>query len=231
MKPLLLSVLATAALHLTAAAQDLKRDLEAFTALAVNTGLDVTIMKADRYALEVTGDAAALAELKIDSKPGTFGIGFEDNASRRLSGAQMNSVRATVYTKTLDRVVANGGAEVRSPDTWSADDFKVVTNGGAELAIAVDADAVDLLANGGSEIKIEGRADRLKVNANGGSEVNAAGLAAERVDVMANGGSGVRVTAAENLRVMANGSADVTYGGAVTEVDVRSNGGSSITRQ
>ena len=230
MKFFLTLILATAALALSAQT-DLKRDLEAFTSLAVNYGLDVTIVKANRYALEVTGDAAALRELKVESKPGILGISFEDDAHQRLSGAQMNSVRVTVYTKTLDRVVANGGAEVRSPDTWSADDFKVVTNGGAELAIAVDADAVDLLANGGSEIKIEGRADRLKVKANGGSEVNAAGLAAERVDVMANGGSGVRVTAAENLRVMANGSADVTYGGAVTEVDVRSNGGSSITRQ
>ncbi len=229
MKAFLTLVLATAVLALSAQ-NDLNRELVAFTSVAVNYGLDVTVVKADRYALTVTGDAAALSELKIENKPGIFGITFEDNANQRLSSSQLKSVKVTVYTKTLEHVVANGGAEVRSADTWQADKFKVVINGGAELTLVVDTDNLDLLANGGSEINCSGNAKVLKITANGGAEVNAADLRADDAQVMANGGSGVRVQADQSLKVTANGNADITYAGKATKLDVRSNGGSSITR-
>ncbi len=231
MKALLLStVLATAALFVLAQSNS-TRDLQAFTSVAVNSGIDLTIVRSDRYALEVTGDAEALEELKIDNDPGIFGISFRDNARDRLTSDQRNSVKATVYTKTLERVVANGGAEVRSADTWQANEFRVIANGGAELTLAVDTDQLDLLANGGAEIECSGRTENLKVNANGGAEINAADLRATDAEVMANGGSGVRVHADERLKVTANGNADITYAGKVTDVDVRSNGGSSVKRQ
>lgn len=228
MKSLLMTALLLTA---AAASAQLARDLEPFDALAVNAGIEAEIKRGDRHRIELTGDAEALDALEIDNEGGSLGLGFEDGAYRRLSGQQRGSVRAVVYTPSLERVVVNGGATVGSEVTWASDDFRVVANGGSELTLALDIDGeVKLVVNGGSDVRLSGAAERLKLNVNGGSEVNASALMSQRADVMANGSSQAMVHADAGLKVMANGNSDVQYTGNVTSADVRTNGGSSVSR-
>ena len=227
----LLTLLASVSV-LVAAAQ-VARDLSAFDALAVNEGIHAEVRQADAHRLEVTGDAEALRALEIENEDGALSLGFEEGAARRLSDRQRSSVRATVYTQALKRVVANGGAVVESEHTWATDDFRVVANGGGDVRLALRArEDVRVVANGGADVLLTGEARGLNLVVNGGAEVDATGLDCGEVEVVANGGGEAGVRAARRLKVRANGGAEVKYVGDVPAdgVDVRSNGQSEVTR-
>lgn len=229
MNYLLSLALLTAAIG--ASAQDLTRDLEPFTGLAVNSGIQATVEQADRHRLVVTGDPEALAALEIEQEDGHLGLGFEDERWDRLTAEQRRSVRATVYVEALERVVVNGGAAIRSAHTWRSGFFRAVANGGGELELRVEAsDGVKVVANGGSEVHLAGATDELDVQGNGSAVVDASGLASRRAKVMSNGGSEVSVSADERLKVMANGGSEVSYTGAVPDAQVVSIGGSKVSR-
>ena len=223
--------LALLAAALTAHAQDLTRELGAFTALAVNSGIQATVQQSDRHRVVLAGDAEALAAVEIEYEGASLSLSFEDGAYGRLSAAQRSSVRATVYTKALERVVVNGGARVSSDVTWRTGFLRVVANGGGELDLRVEAsDGVKLVANGGADVRLAGTTAEFSLNVNGGADVDASALDARRAEVMANGGAEAEVQAQERLKVMANGNSEVRYTGGVTDAEVRANGGSSVRR-
>ena len=224
---LTLALLTSAAM----AAAQIDRDLEPFTALAVNAGINATVVESDGYRLEVTGDRAALDALEIENRGGSLGLGFDDGAAGRLSAEQRSSVRATVHTPRLESAVVNGGGVLESEATWRGEGFRAVANGGAELRLAVEVSGkVSVVANGGAGVRLSGSADEFALNVNGGAEVDASGMAAESVKVMANGGSRAEVQANATLSGMANGQSRVTYRGRAPRADVRTNGGSSVAR-
>ena len=229
MKPLL--TLALLAMPFLATAQDLTRDLDAFTALAVNSGIQATVERSDRHRVVITGDAEALSELKIENSGGSLALSFRDGATGRLSAKQRSSVRATVYARALERVAVNGGARLSSEETWRTGFLRVAANGGGALDLRAEAsDGIKVIANGGADVRLAGTTAELSLNVNGGAEVDASALDAGRAEVMANGGAEAAVRARERLKVMANGHAEVRYTGAVTSPEVRMNGGASVRR-
>ena len=227
---LTLLTLVSVLLAATALAQDISRELGTFTGLGVNAGIKATVVRADRYHVDVTGDADALKELKIEVKGGTLSLGYEDNAWKRTSSRAMNSVRATVYVPALSSVAVNGGAHVDSEDTWRGSSLKVVGNGGGQVDLKIDVDKAEIVVNGGSHLDLSGAANTVDANANGGGQVRAAKLVATTVRANANGGGVIRVEATDAITANANGGGQIVYTGAATEVSSSTNGGGRVSK-
>ena len=229
----LLLAAALAAGTLTLAAQStLKRELPDFDRVAVNHGIEVLLVRGDAHRVELRGDAEVLREVVTRVKGNALELTFEDDAWRRMSQAQRNgTVRATVTMPRLRGAVVNGGAEVLSEESWTADEVKIVANGGADLALQLDADELVVVANGGADVRLRGSAKSATFTVNGGADVAAGDLIAEDVAVSANGGADIEVHASRRLKANANGSADVVYRGGATDVKVNTNGGADVTKR
>ena len=218
------------ALSATAFAQDISRDLGTFTGLSVNAGIKTTVVQADRYHVDVTGDADALKELKIEVKGNTLSLGYEDGAWKRTNNRSMNSVRATVYVPTLSSVMVNGGAQIDSKDTWKGSALKVVGNGGGSVDLKIAIEKAEITVNGGSHLNLSGTAADVEASANGGGQVNAADLVAATVRASANGGGVIRVEATDAITANANGGGRIVYSGNATKVSSSTNGGGSVSK-
>ena len=230
MRLLLTAALATASL-LLAAQNTETRDVKAFSRVAVNYGIDATVVRGDAPGLTLEGDADLLADLRTYVEGGTLKFEYDQSIWDRLTARLSDgAVRATITTPRLYGVVANGGAEVRSAEEWPADAFNVVANGGADVELKIRAIEAKVVANGGADVTLSGTARRADILANGGSDVRARGLTCQRVEAKANGAAEITVHADERLEASANGGSDIRYYGDATDVDVRSNGGSGVER-
>ena len=204
------------------------REYSSFEGVAVNSGIAVELVRGNAHGISLEGPAAAIAELEIELDGDILKIGYRDDANLRFRGKYPRGVSGTVTLATLDRVIANGGAEVESAATWAVDGFKLLANGGAEVALNLEGRSAKVTANGGAEIELSGRLEQLEVMINGGAELTAGDLVTEEVKVSANGGSEVFVHATRSLKVNANGASEITYAGGIKNVDVNTNGASTV---
>ncbi len=214
----------------TALAQDISRDLETFTGLNVNAGIKTTVVQGNRYHVDVTGDAEALKELKIEVKGGTLSLGYESNAWKRTSSRKMNTVRATVYVPMLKSVMVNGGAQIDSKDTWKGSAMKVTGNGGGGVDLKLAVDKAEITVNGGSQLELSGTAGDVEASANGGGRISASNLVAKTVRASANGGGVIRVEATDAITANANGGGQIVYTGSATKVNKSTNGGGRVSK-
>lgn len=214
----------------SAFAQDLHRDLSAFTGLSINAGIKTTAVQADRYAVDITGDAEALKHLKIEVKGNTLSLGYEDGAWKNINNRAMNSVRATVYVPTLASVMVNGGAHVDSEDTWKGGALQITGNGGGQVDLKIAVATAVVTVNGGAHLNLSGTAGSVEANANGGGHVRAADLVAQSVRATANGGGQIWVQASDAITASANGGGQVVYSGSAAKVSSTTNGGGRVSK-
>lgn len=230
MKALLLSVCVAVAGTLVAQSTQ-TRTPGTFNRISVNNNIDATIVRGSDYSVELSGRAELVEAVKTEIDGNTLKLEYDRDLYESFKGLwKDNTIKAVITLPALTGVVANGGADVTSAEAWRADEFSVIANGGADIDINVQTVNAKIIANGGADVRIGGKVKSLKVTANGGADVEARDFAAEDVDITANGGADVSVHADNTLKARANGSADITYYGNASQVDVKSNGGADIER-
>jgi len=202
-----------------------------FEVVAINYGIDANIKKGDAHAVQIEADQTVLDVIQVTVEGETLKITFDQKDWNRLSkSARRKGITASISTPSLTGVLANGGSDVVSSDTWVADSFKATCNGGADLKLIIDVKDLVLVANGGADLYIKGSARKAKMTANGGADIEAENLIVESAEVIANGAGDISVNASKSLKARANGGSDIEYYGTATKIDVRSNGGSDIDR-
>jgi len=199
--------------------------------VGINYGIDANIVKGSNHAVTIEADQSILDVVQVLVEGDNLKITFDQKDWNRIKkSALRKGIKATITTPMLNGVLANGGSDVVSKDTWKSDAFKATANGGADLTLCLEVDNLTLVANGGADIFIKGSARKAKMTANGGADIEAENLIVEVADVTANGAGDISVNASKTLKARANGGSDIEYYGTATKIDVRSNGGSDINR-
>jgi len=200
-----------------------------FSSLVVNSGIEVTLLYGEEYAVSISAPPALLERVEVKQTTKTLALNIKSGVSM---GARDESgrIQATITLPRLVAVTANAGARISSDYTWQMHAFKIMSNGGAQISLSLDADRLDATTNGGAKLILAGQANEVKLRANGGASISAFDFTCEQVQVIANGGANVKLNVTDKITGTANGGGTITYRGDPTEENISKNGGGTVKR-
>lgn len=224
-------LLASLLLTLTVFGQSKSFSPGAFDMVAINYGIEAVIKKGNEHAVTIEADQTVLDVVEVTVEGDQLKISFDQKDWNRLSKSSLRKgIQVMITTPALSGVLANGGSDVVSEDTWKGESFTATSNGGADLTLIVEVETIKVIANGGADIYISGSARKAKMVANGGADIEAKDFMTEVAEVTANGAGDISLNVSKSLKARANGGSDIEYYGNASKVDVRSTGGSDIDR-
>lgn len=198
-----------------------ERDVEDFTAVALETSGDVVIELGDTPALTITAGERVLDRLTSDVRDGVLVLG-----SDRPGWGSDGRVDYHVVVTDLEAVHVRGSGDVDA-EAATSDGLEVVVEGSGDVEVAdVDVDALQVRIEGSGDVELAGRAARQAVSVAGSGNYRGSGLTSEDATVSIEGSGDVEVDVTGSLGVTVQGSGVVTHtGGAEVEQDVQGSGG------
>lgn len=200
--------------------------LQKFNAVKVYDRISITLVKADKNILVVTGKDKE--DVSIAESKGTLKIKM--NMREFLSG---NHIEATLYfTEDLSLIDANENAKIISKATIKSSDLEIKAQEAGIIALELATDYVTVKSTTGSEITLSGTSKVQDVSVNTGGKVFNKNLDTKEttVTVLAGGHADILATDAAVARVKAGGSItiygnpksldqDDTFGGTIKLMD------------
>jgi len=233
MKKMFLSLITV--ISLSAGAQDKviadanaqKRNLTAgFTGITVSDGVDLYLTQGNEESVAVSAaEEKYMERFKTEVVDGVLkiyydykGINWAPNDKRKL--------KAYVSFKTLDKLHASGGADVKVQGDLNAGDISFKFTSGSSFNGKITAKQLTVEQNSGSGITISGTAAKLKVEVTSGAIFKGYDLAVDYCEAKATSGGGVRITINKELNAKANSGGGIKYKGeaVIKELDVNSGG-------
>jgi hypothetical protein len=216
--------LVAALLSTAAVARGEDRDVPAFSAVHISSGMKASIDVGRQRSVHIEADADVLPLVETVVEDGTLQVRF-----KRHGGwfHVEHAVRLTITTPELNGVGASGGSIVKAVFT-RGDRADVEASGGSEItARGIDAAEVDVQASGGSVLTLDGSADKISLQLSGGSQLHGGDFSTRDASVHGSGGSEANLKASGKLRGSLSGGSQLhVSGGASTSVST--SGGSEV---
>jgi hypothetical protein len=206
------------------------RDLTGFNAVAVGSGIDLTLRQGEPFRVEVSAPDGELAKIVTEVRGNTLDIRRErSGVFGWWGGGDSGSVSVTL--PAIVAVTASGGSDVRAEGTLSGTNLELVASGGSDLTVDIAVTTLEITASGGSDVDVSGSARTASVQSSGGSDLNASRLAVDEADVHSSGGSDLSIEVREKLVANASGGSDINYSGQPRDVEINSSGGGGVRQR
>jgi len=204
-----------------------KRTLtESFTGISVSDGIDLYLSQGGEESVAVSAsDEKYMERFKTEVENGVLKIYF-DNKGIKWATNDKRKLKAWVSFKTLEKLHASGGADVKIEGEITADNLDIKFSSGSALNGKLKASSLTVEQNSGSGINISGSANKISVEVSSGAVFKGYDLAVDYCDAKASSGGGIRLTINKELSAKANSGGGVRYKGTavIKEVDVNSGG-------
>jgi hypothetical protein len=197
-----------------------------FTGIDVSNGIDLYLTQGNEESVAVSAsDEKYMERFKTVVENGTLKI-YYDNKGINLTGNDKRKLRAYVSFKTLEKLHASAGADVKIKGSLDAADMDIKFTSGASFNGKVRAKGLTVEQNSGSSINISGSAEKIKVDVSSGAVFKSYDLDVDYCDAKASSGGLIRVTINKELTAKANSGGGVKYRGdaVIKEIDVNSGG-------
>jgi Putative auto-transporter adhesin, head GIN domain len=188
--------------------------LETFTGLVVSGSIAVTMEPGETERALISYGKVQEDEISIEVREGKLYLRVLNRQENRR-----DTVRATLFYKTLNRVNASHGAQVVIKQTLNGESITADLDDEAFLSIKVQAGYFEGLAHERSIIEVSGQADKIEIGAYTGSTVRGLDLIAKEGRVNAHVGGRAAVNVSETLKSRASTGGDVRYKGKPKETD------------
>ena len=201
-----------------------------FSAIDVSNGVDLYLTQGNEESVAVSAsDEKYMERFKTVVENGTLKI-YYDNKGINLTGNDKRKLRAYVSFKTLEKLHASAGADVKIQGSLDLADLDVKFTSGASFNGKVKAKALTVEQNSGSSINISGSAEKIKVDVSSGAIFKSYDLTVDYCDAKASSGGSVRVTINKELSAKANSGGGVKYKGDAVIKEINVNSGGSVKK-
>ena len=237
MKKLLFSLFTLLCLH--SFAQDItindanaeKRNLTApFNAISVSDGIELLLTQGNEESVAVSAsDPKYMERFKTEVTDGTLKI-YYDSKTMVWNRNEKRRLRAYVSFKTLEKLKASSGSDVKTKSVLTVDKLLLSFTSGAQFTGELNAGDVEVSQNSGSEINASGKAKSLKVDLSSGAIFKGFDLSADFCDAKATSGGEVRISVNKELSAKANSGGGIKYKGEGVLKDINVNSGGSVKK-
>jgi hypothetical protein len=205
------------------------RNVSGFHAIEVSGGINLYLSNGDEAVAVSANDKEVRDRIKTEVKDGVLKIYYDWKAMKfNLKGT---SLKAYVSFKSLDRLSASGGSDVKAEGTIKSDKLNLHLSGGSDFNGRVEVVTLAIDQSGGSDANLSGTATDLRINASGGSDFSGYDLASDNCVIQASGGSDIDITVNKELYAEASGASDVNWKGKATVKGAHASGAGSVSHR
>ncbi|MGG9960934.1 head GIN domain-containing protein [Ferruginibacter sp. SUN106] len=208
-----------------------KRTLNAsFTGISVSDGVDLYLTQDNEESVAVSAaEEKYMERFKTVVEDGILKIYF-DNKGINWAVNDKRKLKAYVSFKTLEKLHASGGADVKIQGSLDVTNLEVKFTSGSSFSGKLKASELTVEQNSGSSINISGSAEKIKVDVSSGAIFKSYDLSVNYCDAKASSGGGVRITINKELSAKANSGGGVKYKGDAVIKDINVNSGGSVKK-
>ena len=216
------------------------RKVGEFKGIEVSNAIALYLSQGREPALAISAEENA-SNVKTEVVNGILKIYVEGNFLKKWSrGDKM--VKAYDTVKNIERIIANGGSQIRITDKITSPDLKISLNGASNLKGEIQSDVLRMDFSGASSstatlncktIRIDlsgastgsftGNADNLDIDVSGASNLKAYDLVTAICSAEASGASSVKVNVTKEFKKLeASGASSIHYKGNANAKNVES---------
>ncbi|MEO7307714.1 MAG: head GIN domain-containing protein [Ferruginibacter sp.] len=200
-----------------------------FTAISVSSGIELYMTQGNEESVAVSAsDQKHLDRLMTEVVNGTLKIYYDNKGMSWKSGNR--KLKAYVSFKTLVKLSASGGSEVKVNGSINGEKLDLDVDSGSQFTGAINAKQLSAEVSSGAEVNVSGKADKLTVDVSSGAEFDGYDFATDYCDAEASSGATVHVTINRELSAKASSGADIRYKGAALIRDIKISGGGAVKR-
>jgi hypothetical protein len=183
----------------------------AFTSVIFDGAYEVELIQGKEESLTVIADEEDIDELKAEIEQGKLRI-------HTKSSLELSKFIIILKFKTLEMVEFNGGLKLKSKQDLKFSNMKIKINGGADIALKLTAESLDLELSGGTNGEIKGTVNKLDLVLNGAGRIVTDELTAKDVKVQINGAGYATVFASNSIDATIAGVGSIEYTGKPAKV-------------
>ncbi len=203
---------------------------ESFSTISVTDGVELYLTQGSEESLAISAsDAKYLERYKTEVTNGVLKI-YYDNKGINWTGNEKRNLKAYVSFKTLQKINASGGAQVKMKSVLKGEKMECTFTSGSKFSGEVGVTELDVVQNSGSVFEITGNAGNLKVEVSSGASFKGYDLVTDYCDAKATSGGGVRINVNKELTVKANSGGGIHYRGNGVIRDMNVNSGGSVKK-
>ena len=208
-------------------ANAVKRTLSSgFNAIKVSDGIDLMLTQGSEESLAVSAsEPKYLEKLKSEIVDGTLKI-YYDNAGMIWNSNEKRKLKAYVSFKTLEKLQASSGANVKSSTILHVSKLELKFSSGALFSSELNITQLTASQDSGAEINITGKTSELTVEASSGALFKGYELVSDYCKAKASSGGSIRINVEKELNAKASSGGGIRYKGSavIKEVDISSGG-------
>lgn len=205
------------------------RNISGFHAIEVSSGINLYLSNGEEAVAVSARDKEVRDHIVTEVKDGVLKIYYDSKGLKfSLKG---NSMKAYVSFKTLDKLGASGGSDVKMEGALKSNTLKIAVSGGSDLSAKVEVGSLMLDQSGGSDVDLTGTVTDMKIEASGGSDFSGYNLVCDNCVIHASGGSDVNITVNKEFYAEASGASDVNWKGNAEVKGAHASGAGSISHK
>lgn len=208
-----------------------KRSVGSFHGVDISTGIELVLTRGNAEEVAVSAATPEFRDKIVTRvENGILKIHYETKTGSINRKNETKGLKAWVSYKSIDRLYATTGAEVRIEGVLAATTLDMKANTGAEITGKVDIGTLKLDQNTGSKVSLSGKAAKLEVEGSTGSKFAGDDLSTTASEVRVSTGARITVNADKELQVKASTGGNVRYRGNAGIREIRTNTGGTVSR-
>lgn len=180
---------------------------EPFGAVKTTSGWNVELIKSDAERIVVRTEENLTSIFQYEIEDGELRIFNKENIGKSKSRT------VKIYYKSLSKIRASSGSELRSSEVFEQKDLTLSASSGAELKLHVKTENCTASTSSGGEMELYGTSVNFLGHSSSGSELDAKKLKTKKSDVKASSGASIKVNAIESLTANTSSGGDIDYSG------------------
>jgi hypothetical protein len=206
------------------------RSISGFHGIDVATGITLYLSEGNTEQVAVSADKTGHRDkIVTEVENGILRIHYKTKTGSVNKMKESKNLKAYVSYKTLDKLCATTGAEVKINGVLKGVSFDMKANTGALIDGDIAIENLMLDQNTGSRVTLSGKATTLKAGGSTGSKLMGEGLLTAICHVNVNTGAKVWIQAEKELQAKASTGAQVRYKGAASVKEIKTNTGGEVS--
>jgi hypothetical protein len=188
-------------------------DLNNFTEIDISHAVDLKIVQAKSFRVEITHNDNLGDYLLVETKGDRLRIGLKKGHSYKNT-----TVKALVHLPTISDLEASGASKI-SFEEITATELYTDLSGASELYGNLEVENFDLDVSGASSIKLEGTAQKMDLESSGAASINSKDfIITQELKLEASGASSILLQCDGKMFLELSGASSfVNYGKGVAE--------------
>ncbi|HTA27519.1 MAG TPA: head GIN domain-containing protein [Bacteroidia bacterium] len=214
----LICIAASAAFFINASAQQtVKKTLEDFNAIEVNSAARVNLIQSDSNYVILTSKDPVMKSPKIEVHDGVL----------RITGSPFRGTM-DIHVKSINSITASDAVRITCKDTLKSDKMIVHASDAGRIDVLVHAHYIRVRAHDAANVTLAGTTDSLEVKVSDASHVNGYSMRANGVNVTSSDGSNADVWATRSVNARATDGSNVHVKGSPPQRNTSASDGGSV---